>query len=347
MKRKIAILTALMAVLPLLQGCQTKTRQHTFFAMDAVCSVQLPDTKQSQELLSRAEALVRKIEDEYSKTKESGLPQKLTAAGGIITLDDEQATFFAQILSVCEMTDGAFDPTLGAVSALWDFGGENEKVPTSAEREEALLHTGYKKLHLGGRTLHCDDPWLRLDLGGAAKGYAAQKLFELLQGQTDYAVINLGGNIALLGEKKDGSPFTVGIRSPFDGDKLSGTLTLAAPAFLSVSGNYERFFEKDGKRYHHILSPKDGMPAENGVASVCVISRDGALSDMLSTALFVMGAEKAAAFWKDNGSLFDAVIMLQNGEVICSDTIASAFRTADGTAAGTFSSMLNDLEVGG
>ena len=107
MKRKIAILTALMAVLPLLQGCQTKTRQHTFFAMDAVCSVQLPDTKQSQELLSRAEALVRKIEDEYSKIKESGLPQKLTAAGGIITLDDEQAAFFAQILSVCEMTDGA------------------------------------------------------------------------------------------------------------------------------------------------------------------------------------------------------------------------------------------------
>ena len=160
-------------------------------------------------------------------------------------------------------------------------------------------------------------------------------------------MINLGGNIALLGEKKDGSPFTVGIRSPFDGDKLSGTLTLDAPAFLSVSGNYERFFEKDGKRYHHILSPKDGMPAENGIASVCVISRDGALSDMLSTALFVMGAEKAAAFWKDNGSLFDAVIMLQNGEVICSDTIASAFRTADGTAAATFSSMLNDLEVGG
>lgn len=346
MKRKIAILTALLAVLPLLQGCQTKTRQHTFFAMDTVCSVQLPDTKQSQELLSRAEALVRKIEDEYSKTKESGLPQQLTAAGGIITLDDEQAAFFAQILSVCEMTGGTFDPTLGAVSALWDFGGENERVPSPAEREEALLHTGYKKLHLGGRTLHCDDPLLQLDLGGAAKGYAAQKLFELLQGQTDYAVINLGGNIALLGEKKDGSPFTVGIRSPFDGDKLSGTLTLAAPAFLSVSGNYERFFEKDGKRYHHILSPKDGMPAENGVASVCVISRDGALSDMLSTALFVMGAEKAAAFWKDNGSLFNAVIMLQNGEVICSDTIASAFRTADGTAAATFSSMLNDLEVG-
>lgn len=347
MKRKIAILTALLAVLPLLQGCQKKTRQHTFFAMDTVCSVQLPDTKQSQELLSRAEALVRKIEDEYSKTKESGLPQQLTAAGGIITLDDEQAAFFAQILSVCEMTGGTFDPTLGAVSALWDFGGENERVPSPAERAEALLHTGYQKLHLGGRTLRCDDPLLQLDLGGAAKGYAAQKLFELLQGQTDYAVINLGGNIALLGEKKDGSPFTVGIRSPFDGDKLSGTLTLAAPAFLSVSGNYERFFEKDGKRYHHILSPKGGMPAENGVASICVISRDGALSDMLSTALFVMGAEKAAAFWKDNGSLFDAVIILQNGEVICSDTIASAFRTADGTAAATFSSMLNDLEVGG
>ena len=89
------------------------------------------------------------------------------------------------------------------------------------------------------------------------------------------------------------------------------------------------------------------MPAENGVASVCVISKDGALSDMLSTALFVMGAEKAAAFWKDNGSLFDAVIVLQNGKVICSDPIAPAFQTADGTAAGTFSSMLNDLEIGG
>ena len=347
MKQKIAIITAILAILPLLQGCQTKTSRHTFFAMDTVCSVQLPDTKQSQELLSHAEALIREIEDEYSKTKDGGLPQQLAVAGGIVPLDDEQATFFKQILSVCELTDGAFDPTLGAVSALWDFGGENERVPTAAEREEALLHSGYQKLHLDGRTLRCDDPGLRLDLGGAAKGYAAQKLFEMLQGKTDYAVINLGGNIALLGKKTDGSPFSVGIRSPFDSDKLSGTLLLDAPAFLSVSGNYERFFEKDGKRYHHILSPKDGMPAENGVASVCVISKDGALSDMLSTALFVMGAEKAAAFWKDNGSLFDAVIVLQNGKVICSDPIAPAFQTADGTAAGTFSSMLNDLEIGG
>ncbi len=195
-------------------------------------------------------------------------------------------------LRYAELSQGGFDITIGAVSRLWDFNGDAPEVPSQQEIAEGVARVDIGRCKLEGNMLTLKKGTV-LDFGGIAKGYVADKLKSYLQESgIRHGLVNLGGNILLLGGKSDDEPFAIGIQKPFG--QQNETLGAVKAKDISVvsSGVYERYFEKDGKRYHHILNPKTGMPYENHVLGVTVLSPTSLEGDGLSTTCFVLGIEE-------------------------------------------------------
>ena len=164
-----------------------------------------------------------------------------------------------------------------------------------------------------------------IDLGGIGKGFAAQTVRRCLQKQgIQSAVLSLGGNVTLLGSKPDGADWTVGLQDP----QTDGCFGYVSASDVSVvtSGGYQRYFEENGKRYWHILVARTGMPADTGIRSVTVVSADDTLADGLSTALFVMGLDRAAQFWRESRD-FEAVFLLDSGEIYVTQGLEDSFRS--------------------
>lgn len=196
-------------------------------------------------------------------------------------------------------TGGAFDVTIEPVVALWGFYGDVQRVPEQAELDAALPLVGASKLTVT-ETQVSGLPGQGIDLGGIAKGYASNRVAERLAacGVTG-ALISLGGNVQAVGGKPDGSAWRIGVRDPMDESGVVGVVEARDKAVVTA-GSYQRYFLCDGVRYHHIIDPATGRPAESGLVSATVLCGDGAYADALSTALFVMGAERAIAYWRAN-----------------------------------------------
>lgn len=234
---------------------------------------------------------------------------------------------FSPILSEClalsEKSEGAFDITIGGVTRLWNLdvwaASENQdafEVPEEAAIRAALENCGSGKLHWEEeKSLLYLPEKMSLDLGAVGKGIALDGLLEKLQKNRKVggAVISVGGSVLVYGEKPDGSSFRIGIVNPFQPSEYLGTLELKGEWCVSTSGDYERYVEKDGKRYHHIINPDTGYPAESGLCSVTVLSGSGFLSDALSTACFVLGSEKGKVLAESYGA--EAVFVEKDGRI--------------------------------
>ncbi len=290
MKKLLLLFLTLTLTLPL-SSCQKteEPRTQTAFLMDTFLTITLyPGGEDDQTLFTEAFALARAIEDKTSRTKEGSEIYAFNQAAESYTFSEEVADLIARTLALSEVTGGAYDITTAPLSELWNIknGGP---VPSEEELADALSHVGYEKLTLTGTTLVKSDPAVKIDLGSAAKGYALGKICDYLKEHDALALVNFGGSIGFTGQKADGSPWRVSIRSPFFPDKSAGSFTLTE-GYVAVSGHYERYFEEDGLRYHHLLSPHDGYPVR-GIASAAVTAPDAADADMLSTALFVLGID--------------------------------------------------------
>ena len=298
---------------------------NTGFYFDTVITITLYGGENSK-YIDECFSLAEKYENLLSNTKEnSEISQINDANGDFVTVSDETLRVLQKGLEYCELSNGLFDITIGGVSDLWDFTGEKNVVPDEAKITEALKHVDYKKLKIDGNKVALKDKDAVLDLGGIAKGFIADEMKEYLlsQGVTS-GIINLGGNVLLIESKPDDSSYVVGIEKPFYQDQILGKLTLSDKSVVT-SGVYQRYFELNDKLYHHILDPKTGMPLNNGLYSVTIISDASVDGDGLSTTCFLLGPEKGMELIEQINGV-EAIFVDEQMHLTCSsgvgDTIA-------------------------
>lgn len=290
MKRIFALILALTL---LLCGCESKPQEHTVFCMDTIMDFKIWG-KDAHEACMKLGVELQGLEYRWSAHSEHSILAELNK-GKELGFGPESAEVFGRIEEIRQLTNGAFHPQMKSLSEIWGFYDEQHRVPSQAEIDAAMA----------------DPQW---DLGGALKGYAGQKCVALLDDlKIDRALLNLGGNVQTYGEKPNGTPWQVGIQNPDGGDYI-GIVSVSGTMAIVTSGDYQRYFEKDGVRYHHILDPETGYPADSGLRSVTVICEDGLTADCLSTALFVMGLEKASEFWRESDD-FEAVFIAEDGTI--------------------------------
>lgn len=218
-------------------------------------------------------------------------------------------------VSVSELTNGAFDPTVGALAKVWGYSGEKVNLPEKRKIERLLPLVDYKQIALDRKnnTVFLRKKGMALNLGGVAKGYIVGKAASTLKRNgVERAIIKAGGDMYVFQKETDKRPFTVGIQDPRNKDSLIGEVHVLRGG-VSTSGDYERFFVKANVKYHHILDPKTGFPA-NGSRSVTIIADDPSLADALSTGVFVMGFEKGMALVEGLKNI-QAVIVDANGGI--------------------------------
>lgn len=300
MKRFLALSLCVL----LLWGCSANeihTQEFTtIFAMDTVMSFDIwgADAKDGAAAIA---ARIAELERDWSATDQNSILGRLNA-GKEVSLSARDSLLMAQVEALSRRTGGAFDPRLRAVSELWGFYSDEHRVPSQSEIASAMDKREW-------------------DFGAAMKGFVGQECVALLsEMEIDRALLNLGGNIQTYGEKPDGSPWRVAVQNPDLSEDYLGIVAVTGTMSVVTSGDYQRYFELDGKRYHHILDPETGYPAESGLASVTVICRDGLTADALSTALFVMGLEDAAAFWRASDD-FEAVFVTKDGKIYATEGV--------------------------
>jgi len=307
----------------------TTPLSRTEFLLGTVTTISLYD-HQSEEILDLAIEKLKALEDTLSINKTGTLIDKINDAAGIhpVVVDESTYDVIEKGLTYSELTDGAFDITVGPIVKLWNIGFPEARVPNPTEIEHALPLIGFDKVILNPNDLsvYLTEPGMRLDLGGIGKGYAADEIAKLLrQNGVEHAIIDLGGNVYTLGNKPGDQLWTVGVQDPFNPrGKVIGRLK-AENKSIVTSGIYERFVEDEaGNQYHHILNPKTGYPYENQIAGVTIVSDSSADGDALSTAVFAMGIEEGLSFVESLEGI-DAIFITLDSKVYVTDGLKDNF----------------------
>lgn len=267
------------------------------FYFNTVIEIQLNDST-DESLIDDCFALADSYEHYFSRTlKDSDIYNLNHAGGGPVTVHDETLELIQAGIYYGTLSEGAFDISIGALTDLWDITNNDGTIPDAADIEAAAATVGYEQINIAGNTINLTTPGMMLDLGGIAKGYAADAMKKYLNEHGVHeGFVNLGGNVLTLGEKSDGSSYRIGIREPFGTDGSIITSVEVSDKSIVTSGRYERYFEKDGKIYHHILNPDTGYPYDNDLNSVTILSDSSMEGDALSTICFSLGMEKGMAF---------------------------------------------------
>ena len=273
-----------------------------------------------KEILEEAAALCGEYERVFSRTVEGSDVWRINhAKGSPVRVCDDTAELLAMALDICEKSGGALDITIAPASELWDFKSGEPQIPDMDRLARAAELVNYTRLKLEGGVVTLP-VGMAIDLGAVAKGYIADRAAEYLRGRgVESAVLNLGGNVVALGGKPDGSKWSIGIQDPEEENGRAGYSVLVADESVVTSGIYQRGFDRDGVRYHHILDSETGRPVQNGLASVSVIADSSALADAMSTACFALGRERGLGFAQEMG--VQAVFIDTDGRVSCTPAL--------------------------
>ena len=281
----------------------------TFTAMDTVVSLSVWG-EGADAALDGAKSVIAALEAELSVTNGASAVARANA-GETVALGESAAELVRRALEASEATHGALDVTVYPLVRAWGFTTGEYRVPPQSEIDALLPLVGSEHVRLtddGALTL---DGGSMIDLGAVAKGFAADLVCEAMRERgVEAALINLGGNVQTVGKKPDGERWKIAVASP-QGEGNACVVTTDGGAIVT-SGSYQRYFERDGARYCHIIDPATGYPVDNGLLSVTVIGESGFECDALSTAMFVLGEDGAVAYWRERGG-FDMILITERG----------------------------------
>lgn len=318
------------------QNNKVKTIEKNDFFLDTLVSIRIYQSDR-QKILDDAFELIEELENQLSHYKISSEISRInsTPIGTATSVSDATRELIALGLHYARLSDGTFDPTIGALVNLWSIGTEDARLPTPHEIQATLALVDYRAVSIASGTVTLEhqsstpastSTRMTLDLGGIAKGWIADRVAEFLwnSGEQNF-LINLGGNILASGLKPNGEVYKIGIQDPFgDRGKYLGIITLESGSVVS-SGIYERFSELDGKRYHHILSTSNGYPIDNELAGVTIISEHSVDGDALSTAIFALGIEEGLKLAHSLDGI-EAVLIDKEGNILITSGVAGNFK---------------------
>ena len=318
-KSGVFFITAVLLSAALLSGCTTPpqseslTMTGTYF--DTV--VQIEVWGADQDIMDHCREMCENYEQMLSATIDTSEISEINNAGGEpVTVSDETAELIEKGIEYGEISGGLFDITIAPASGLWNFtDNEDKTLPDPDELAEAVTHIDYHCVNVDGNTVVLTDPEAQIDLGGIAKGYIADQLKEYLESEgIEHALIDLGGNMLALGGRYDGTDFRIGLQMPFADTGTAMAAVSINDQSVVTSGDYERYFEKDGVIYHHILDPDTGYPVQNDLDQVTIISDKSVDGDALSTTCFAMGLEGGLELIRSLDGV-EAVFVTKDGEI--------------------------------
>lgn len=296
-------------------------------------TIYAPSEQEGQSIIDEVFDRVEEIENLMSASIESSDISRLNNHAGesAVKIDTETLELLRLGKEYKDLTNGAFNIGIGALINLWDITGDEPSVPQQNEINELLDHFNLDQLKLKEEKneARIEDPEMRIDLGGIAKGYAVDEAIRIIENRgIEHAIVDFGGDIYVLGNKPDGNEWRIGINNPEIG--VSGVVGRIYASDMSVvsSGDYERYFMEEDQLYHHILDSKTGYPTDNQLSSVTVISDSAIEGDVFSTAIFVMGLEKGLAFANSIEDV-EAILITENKNVHLTENTADLFEIMD------------------
>ncbi len=326
-KRLGALALALWLVLTACGKKGPEKHEKQLFAMDTVMLLTAYGD-QADAALDAAAEVINALAADLDPEKEGGSLRALNmGAGGPVAVSADCAAVLGTALDVWRETGGALDPALYPVIKAWGFTTGEYRVPDEAELAGLLAAKDTGAIAIDGSAVTVP-AGMELSLGAVAKGYAAQKAAEAMAAAgADKAILSLGGNVQTLGDTRpDGERWQVAVTDPKDTGAYVGTLSVGQTAVVT-SGGYQRYFEQDGETYIHILDPATGQPVDNDLLSVTVVTPDGARADGLSTALFVLGSEKALDYAAAHEDV-DLVLITKDDRVLVTAGLKAGFTEA-------------------
>ena len=281
----------------------------------------------TQQLYEELFARLAEIDARFSTTRDDSDLSTVNAAAGLHAVKVHEDVLFVvgRALDYARLSDGAFDPSIGPLVRLWGINTDHARVPAQEEIDAVLPLVDWHKIELDENacTIFLQEKGMALELGGIAKGYAADELVKILDARkVRRAIIDLGGNVYVYGKKKDGSDWKVGVKNPLEAEgEPALVLSLGRNISVVTSGVYERFFIADGIRYHHILDTRTGRPADGDCLSATIVAASSLEADALSTIAFLLGAEKYSAI-----SDVPAIFINSDASVSASSSLAPRLR---------------------
>lgn len=315
-KKLITLSFLFLTLFPMISGCAPaqKPIQKTGIYFDTVINITIYDESQ-RSLLDECMQLADSYDHLLSPTIVGSDVYRINHSNGQpVVVSDDTVVLLHKALAYAKLSNGMVDPTVGTLSTLWNFGSDNQEiVPLQTDIDAALKHVDYRVVQVEGNEVTLTDPLAQLDLGFIAKGFIADRMkdFLMAQGVTS-AIIELGGNVLTIGTKPDGTTYNVGVQKPFAETGTPALVLQLSDSSTVSSGIYERYFEKEGILYHHILSTATGYPVDNDLASVTIISPQSVDGDALSTLCFVLGLDDGRQFLADKTEI-SAIFLMKDG----------------------------------
>ena len=331
----VFIITGCTPVAPEQKSETPKEYSRSEFVVGTIVSIKIFEDG-SEEILDEIFSRLTEIEARMSFNSEQSEVKDVNAGAGVVPVTVSADTFdvVSSAVEFAEKSKGLFDPTIGPLVQLWGIGSEGAAIPSDQDRENAIQLIDWKQVELNGyeNSIYLKTEKMEIDLGAIAKGYASDEVVRILkENNVKRGIINLGGNVYAYGEKPDGSAWRIGVQNPFSNrGEYIGIVEIKNKSVVT-SGIYERYFEEDGVRYHHILNSQTGFPVNNELASVTIFSEHSIDADALSTILFAAGIEQGKMFLETYYPDVEAIFITMDKLVYTTDLSSYNLEWTDST----------------